>query len=283
MKQIFLSVVVLVLLNNLTPNGLWAQDKISELKKNYTVGVVPQFDSLKLRKIWQPIIKELVRRTGIKLIMKGSPTIPAFEKEFNSGVFNFAYMNPFHVLLASENQGYIPLVNDKGRTLHGILVVRKDSPIKSPKDLAGEVIAFPAPNALGASLMIRAALQEEFHIKIRPKYVQTHSSVYLNVALGEASAGGGVQKTLSQQPEEVQNSLLVLYRTQDFIPHPFTAHPRVPQSIRNQILNAILDMGKSSKGRALLSKVPIKEAGPVSVEEYYPLKKLKLQRFYQKD
>lgn len=283
MKPKVLRIFVLLLIILMAPVNLWGQAKRIEPKKVYTVGVVPQFDSLKLRKIWYPILKELTERTGVRFIIKGSPTIPAFEREFNAGAFDFAYMNPYHVLLASKSQGYIPLVKDKGRTLHGILVVRKDSPVKSPKDLEGKLIAFPAPNALGASLMIRAAFQDEFHIKIRPKYVQTHSSVFLNVALAEADAGGAVQKTLSQQPSDIKNSLRVLYRTKEVSPHPFAAHPRVSPHVREKVLNAILEMGKSAKGKALLKKVPVAEIGLASMEDYYPLEELRLERFYVKE
>jgi len=249
--------------------------------KVYSVGVVPQFDTITIRKIWYPLIKELTRKTGIQFKMRGSRTIPEFEKEFNAGLFDFAYMNPYHVLLAAESQGYIPLVRDHGKSLHGILVVRKDSSIKSVKDLEGKRVVFPAPNALGASLMIQAAFQDVFGIKVLPQFVETHSSVYLNVALGEAQAGGGVQKTLSQQPSELGDTLKVLYKTKDVVPHPFTAHPRVPESVRAKILSAFLQMRKTPHGKALLSNIPIEKLGQAKMEDYQSLKELKLERFYK--
>ena len=93
-------------------------------QKTYTVGIVPQFEPRKLRAIWIPILKSIEKQTGLHLVIRGSPTIPEFEKELNAGMYDFAYMNPYHIMLANQNQGYIPLVRDTGRKLFGILVVR---------------------------------------------------------------------------------------------------------------------------------------------------------------
>ena len=119
-------------------------------EKSYNFGVVPQFEPRKLFSIWRPVLDELERRTGFKLKMVGSTEIPAFETSAISGEYDFAYMNPFEVMMVSDAQGYEPLVKDGSRHLSGIIVVPKDSPIQSPSELAGKHVAFPAPNAFGA-------------------------------------------------------------------------------------------------------------------------------------
>lgn len=248
----------------------------------YTIGIVPQFEIRHIRKIWNPIINEIERNTGIKLKLVGSPTIPDFEHEFNAGNFDFAYMNPYHILLAEKSQGYIPLVRDNGRKLHGILTVRRDSPIKSVKELDGKKVAFPAPNALGASLLIRSDLANNFKIKINPVYVKTHSSVYLNVVVKQTAAGGGVQKTLNQQKINIQQALRILHKTPEVAPHPLAAHPRVPEDVRNKIKNTLLELNKNTIGQVLLSKIPMKNIGPARMEDYLPLKKFNLDEFYVK-
>ncbi|MDH5660482.1 MAG: phosphate/phosphite/phosphonate ABC transporter substrate-binding protein [Gammaproteobacteria bacterium] len=254
----------------------------AEKKRVYTIGIVPQFEIRHIRKIWNPIINEIQKNTGYKLKLVGSPTIPDFEREFNAGGFDFAYMNPYHILLAQKNQGYIPLVKDNGRKLHGILVVRNDSGINSVKDLHGKKIAFPAPNALGASLLIRANLKNDFNIKINPVYVKTHSSVYLNVVVKQTAAGGGVQKTLNQQRENIKGALKVLHRTPEVAPHPFAVHPRVPEEVRKKIKQTLLLLGDNVIGQSLLAKIPMKKIGSAAIEDYTPLKKFQLENFHVK-
>ena len=251
-------------------------------ENEYTIGIVPQFEIRHIRKIWNPIINEIQKNTGYKLKLIGSPTIPDFEREFNTGRFDFAYMNPYHILLAQKNQGYVPLVRDNGRKLHGILVVRTDSNINSINDLNGKKIGFPAPNALGASLLMRANLTNDYKIKFKPVYVKTHSSVYLNVVVNQTSAGGGVQKTLNQQRINIKSALRVLHRTPEVAPHPIAVHPRVPIKVREAIKQTFLKLGESAIGQSLLSKIPIKKIGAATMMDYIPLKKLNLNNFYVK-
>ncbi|MGD8925559.1 MAG: phosphate/phosphite/phosphonate ABC transporter substrate-binding protein [Thioalkalispiraceae bacterium] len=246
----------------------------------YTLGIVPQYDSRKISQIWQPLIDEINRVSGITLNLVGSPSIPAFERSFEKGAYDFAYMNPYHILVANQAQGYQPIIRDVGRQLYGIIVVRKDSPVTSLQDLEGKVVAFPAPNALGAALIPRYTFAKKFNVKIKPKYVKSHSSVYLNVLLRQAAAGGGVQKTLQGQPAELQDQLRVLYETDKVAPHPIAVHPRVPVKDVEKVRQAILAISKTKRGERWLRKIPINRAGEASLEDYAPLKDMGLAEFY---
>mgnify|MGYP001823989483 FL=1 len=252
----------------------------SHAADSLSVGVVPQFDARHITRVWQPILEEISRLSGIALELQTSSSIPEFEQQFASGAYDFAYMNPYHAILAHQKQGYEPVVRDAGRSLHGIIVVRKDSALTSVEQLDGETVAFPAPNALGASLIPRAEFASKFGIDINENYVKSHSSVYLNVLLGKAAAGGGVQKTLSQQPEEVRAQLRVLYETIGVAPHPLTAHNRVDTHTRDRIREAFLKLGRTDAGKDLLKKIPMKTIGIASIEDYESLRKMDLEAFY---
>lgn len=275
-----LRVFILVLLS---VYSVFSYARHDDNKISYTVGVVPQFEQRKLFKIWQPLLNELEKRTGFALHLVGSPKIPAFEKKFMAGEYDFAYMNPYHVLKAHKSQGYIPLVRDGSRRLKGVLVVKKDSPIQDVKGLEGKILAFPSPNALGASLLMRADLANLYGINFFPRYVQTHSSVYLNVALGQTVAGGGVMSTLRAQPKEVQDRLRVLYETRTMAPHPLAAHARVPVAHREKVKEAWLALATTEAGQAMLSKIPMRTAVPASIDDYTPMQAWGLDAFYVVD
>ncbi|NOR52196.1 MAG: PhnD/SsuA/transferrin family substrate-binding protein, partial [Gammaproteobacteria bacterium] len=224
--------------------------------ERYTFGVVPQFAPSKLHEIWYPILKELEQRTGYQLQMVGTTNIPAFEEGFISGEYDFAYMNPYHATVAMSKKGYRTLVRDQGRRLSGILVVRKESPLQKVSQLQGKRVAFPAPNALGASLLMRADIDQLYQTKIDPIYVQTHSSVYLHVLMGNTDAGGGVLATLRRQPQEIQDQLKIIYRTREMAPHPIMVHPRVSSTVAEAVQQALLEMGNSVEGAKLLARIP---------------------------
>lgn len=254
-----------------------------ETKSEYRVGVVPQFDARRIVEVWQPLLDAVGERAGVRLRLQPAPSIPAFEGELNQGSYDFAYMNPYHLLIANKAQGYLPLWRDHGRQLQGVLVVRKDSPIESLAQLAGKTVAFPAPNALGATLMMRAELQGQHGLQIEPRFVKSHSSVYLNVATGAAAAGGGVQKTLNQQPQQVKDALRVLHRTQGVAPHPLAAHPRVDPAMAKRVQQAFLQLGEGEEGKALMSGIPMKQIGVATLEEYLLLQSLGLDAYYHKE
>jgi len=247
--------------------------------KVLTVGVVPQFDIPRIQAIWRPILDEMEKRTGIKFVLSGAATIPEFERDLIQGEYDLAYINPYQVVKVGERQGYQPLVRDVSQNLYGIVVVPSNSPIQSVEELKNRVVAFPAPNALGATLLMQAELNDRYDVQVVPRYVLSHSSVYLNVALGEAVAGGGVQKTLSQQPKELRDRLKVLYKTDSVPSHPVVVHSRVPDQIRQQLLSAMLVLGQDAAGRELLSKVPIAAVGVATLKDYQPLTEMGLERF----
>ena len=248
----------------------------------YRVGVVPRYDARRNVAVWSPILDDISGRTGLKFELTGTSSIPEFEKEFAQGVFDFSYMNPYHMLRAEREQGYRPLVRGQ-RPLRGVLVVRRDSPYKSARELQGQIIAFPSPNAMGASLLIRADLARQFGIRYEARYVMTHNSVYLNVLTRQAAAGGGVRDTLDGQPEAVRNGLRVLYSTRSLPSHPFVAHRRVPKVVQEQVRQAFLAMGRTAEGRALLASASIEDIQPATWEEYGVLKQLDLEAFYQQE
>lgn len=249
-------------------------------EKVYSVGVVPQFEVRRISEIWQPVLDEVSRRSGIQLVLKTSSSIPVFEQQFAAGVFDFAYMNPYHAIIANKKQGYTPILRDTGRNLFGIIVVKKDSPIKSITELNEKTVAFPSPNALGATLLPRAEFSRKLNIKVDGIYVKSHSSVYLNVLLGKVAAGGGVQKTLSQQPDEIREKLRILYKTTGTPPHPVTAHPRIEKNLQVKVKNAFLELGDSDAGRKLLANIPMKKIGVADIDDYDILKEMGLNEFY---
>jgi len=245
----------------------------------FTIGVVPQFTPVEIYERWGPLVKELENRTGLKFELKTYKSIPEFEKAFLKGELDFVFMNPYHQVMAYKAQKYIPLVRDK-TPLTGILVVRRDSPVKEVKDLDGKVIAFPAPNAFAASLYMRAILTEKFKIKFTQEYVKTHDNVYRQVILGKAQAGGGVNNTLLRQPEEVKRELRILYETPSAAPHPLSVHPRVPKEVKDKVKTAILDMANEPSMKDLLDRVQMPNPVPADyARDYKPLEKLNLEKY----
>jgi phosphonate transport system substrate-binding protein len=244
-----------------------------------TVAVVPQFRAEEIHRIWAPLLARVAQETGQPLSLVVPANIPAFERSMLAGEPDFVYANPYHAVMGHRAQGYMPLVRDS-TLLTGIVVVRADDPIRTVAELDGKTVAFPAPNAFGASLWIRALLAEREKINIQPAYVKTHSNAYRSVLAGLSAAAGGINLTFDQEPPEVRKALRVLMETPGVPPHPFAAHPRVPAATRRLIAETFIGLVADRDMRELMNDIPW--VNPVAADyarDYQPLESFGLDRY----
>jgi phosphonate transport system substrate-binding protein len=246
-----------------------------------TLAVVPQFTPVDINRRWTPLIERLSADTGLPIELRTYKRIPDFEKDMLAGQPDLVYLNPYHMVMAHKAQSYIPLVRGE-EMLAGVLVVRRDGPIKSIQQLNGQTLAFPAPNAFGASLYMRALLTRKFKVAYKSNYVGTHQNVLRQVAMGEAAAGGAVMLTYQREPEGLRNQLTVLYETPKAAPHPLAIHPRVAAADRLKLKNALLRLAKDPAGAALLKEAGLSQAIAADYDsDYAQLDELGLETFVE--
>ncbi len=248
----------------------------------YSFYAVPQLAVSNMYEAWTPVLDRVGKQLNLCFDLKVLPGVPSFEQDLYLGKPDFAFMSPHHLLQSRISQGYIPIIADGKNQLSGIIVVRKDSGIKSIQDLNGKRMAFPSPNAMAASLLIRANL-ERSNIKIIPEYVKTHGNVYRSVAIGDYIAGGGINNSFKRETEQLQNQLHILYETQKISPHPIAVHPRVPEKIRREVAISILELGKDPSMAEQLDRIQIPKPIEASYErDYKKLENLRLEKFVEK-
>ena len=268
-----------LLLSLLTALCALGGSRPTQAADSYSVAIVPQFPAVEIHRDWSPLLERLKKETRLNFTLTIAASIPEFEDTLLVGQPDFAYMNPYHQVMAKRARGYLPLVRGNN-LLTGVLVVRRDDPIKTVSELDGKDIAFPAPNAFGASLWIRAMLAEQAKIRINPVYVKTHSNVYRYVTAGRSAAGGGINNTLADEPEEIRANLRVLMETPGVPPHPLSANPRVPERVRKQVTEALLRIAAEPGGQAMMAGVQMESLRRADyTRDYLPLEKFGLDRY----
>lgn len=245
----------------------------------YTFGVTPQFEQRRLYATWKPILDAVEKRTGVRFRFMSEFSVPKFEQSVARGAFDFIYVSPYHIYAERSRQGYMPLVRDQA-PLYGIVVVRRDSPLQGVPDLAGKSLAVPSPNAIGASMLVRADLERGHGVRMTLVNAKSHSSAYLHVVNKLAEAAGGVEKTLAEQSAAIQGQLRTLFKTRDFPSHPIAAHPRVPEALREQVRQAFLDLSATPDGKRLLGEIPMSNAVAASLRDYQVFRALDLDAYW---
>lgn len=241
----------------------------------FTFGVVPQQSAAKLAEKWTPVLRYLSEKTGYRLDFKTAKDIPTFEKRCATGEYDLAYMNPYHYTVFHKTAGYKALAKEELKSLKGIIVVRKDSPIQKLEELNGATLAFPSPAAFAASVITRAKFSS-LGVDISPRYVSSHDSVYRAVAKKLFPAGGGVPRTLKNVTPEIRDQLRILWTSQGYTPHAIAAHPRVAENVMTALLKAMTEMKNDPQGQQLLANINFKGLMPATDEEWNDVRDLQL-------
>ena len=241
-----------------------------------TVGVVPQQAASDLAQDWIPLLRELSALSGCEFRFATAPTIPEFERRLSRSEYDIAYMNPYHYVVFNKQPGYVAFAREKDRKLRGLLVVRADSKISSVAELAGREVVFPSPAAFAATVIPLAELAKS-GINVKPRFVASHDSVYLNVTRGFAAAGGGIERTLESIAPEVKADLRVIWRSAEYPPHAFARLPSAHEAIGELFVASMQKLSLTPQGRDMLAKISFKGVVAALDSDWDPVRALDIR------
>ena len=250
--RFYLLLVVLCLMSS---QSVYADNKADI--RTITFGVVPQQAAAKVAAKWVPLLRYLEEKTGFTVVFRTAKDIPTFEQRLIEGEYDFVYMNPFHYTVTHKMVGYQAITKARDTKLKGIMVVRKDSGIKTFDDLKGKTLAFPSPAAFAASILVQTELRNK-SVDFTPKYVSSHDSVYRAVAAGIYPAGGGVIRTFKSVDAKIREQLQVFWISAGSTPHAIAHHPRIDKEVAESISKALISLNDSPQAASILSGLKIK-------------------------
>ena len=246
------------------------------LDRPISVGVVPQQAPSDLARAWLPILASISKASGCTFRFATAPTIPEFENRVGKGEYDIAYMNPYHYTVFSASPGYQAFAREKDRRLKGLIVVARDGKIKDVADLTGREVAFPSPAAFAATIIPLAELKKA-GIEVRPVYVASHDSVYLNVSRGFYPAGGGIVRTYNAIAPEVREKLAILWESKEYAPHAFAALPSLDPAVRDAFFNGMQALEQDDRGMAMLDVLRFKGVEAAVDRDWDSIRALNLQ------
>lgn len=233
-----------------------AQSALAANEKTYKFGIAPQQSATTLIEAWSPLINKMQKDCNCKIEFITAPSISEFEENILKAQYDLIYLNPMH-FVNSTKLGYTSLVREEGRKLKGIIVVHKNSQIKSLEDLRNKKIAFPGETAFAATVLVRKKFEKK-NIHILPVYVKSHDSVFQNVISGLLPAGGAVNRTFDGLPDEDKVKLRILDSTDEVTPHPIAINKKIPKSMQDIFLTTLTGLNKTEEGQKILEKIQLK-------------------------
>jgi phosphonate transport system substrate-binding protein len=216
--------------------------------------------------------------------MEAARDHPTYEAKLHERKFDLAMMAQYQAVSA-EKMGYVIFGKIGGEEARGIVIVRKDSGIRTVGDLRGKPISFSSPTAIAALMckvaLMKAGLNVEKYAK--PVYVGTLDSVVMNVYSRLAVAGCVWPPTLEElkrQRPEVVDALAIGWRASPRGNVAFAARDDMPKADVSAIAKAMFDLNQTQQGRVILAHLDIPQIEPANSKTYDPVRKF-LQEYKQ--
>ena len=164
--------------------------------ETYVFGVHPYRNPAELANIFKPLISMLEAETGAKISFRSAKDFKSFNQAIVNGEIDIFYTGPtLYAELSDQHPDKVRLLGtflDKGKsTFKGVIVAKKDSPIKSLADLRGKKFAFGDRDST-LSCYIPAAMLMDAGVFDSMKYDFTGKpdNVANSVLQGQHDAGG---------------------------------------------------------------------------------------------
>lgn len=244
-------------------------------KKEIVFGVLPIVSTQKLIARFSPMASYLSEQTGHPVKLVTAPSFASFKQRTELGTqYDLLFTAPHFYYMAQRKAGYKVIVRVAAPNMKAIIVVPKESNIKTLSDLKGKKLSTTAPVAL-ATLMIKAHLTKAGINSAKDLslvHTPSHNASLISAYKGITDAGSMMLPPFKRAKKEIKDSVRVLSTTEG-VPHmPIAVSKTLDKSLASKIQTALVQLKSNKKGRALLKHLKWPGFVAVKPNEYDKLK-----------
>lgn len=224
---------------------------------------VPSGDTQDIIVSGDQLAEMISERTGLVIEANVGTDFAAVREAMGAEQAHIGWLNTFNYILANETYGVdVALVTERfGLTYYnGQINVNADAGIEEISDLAGKVMCWVDPNSTSGYIIPRITLAAN---GVDPdtdlaEQVEagSHNNVIIQVYNGDCDAGAtfvDARSAVEEEYPDVNEKVLVLATTTD-IPNDSVAFiPGFPEDMRQQIVDALLDIATTEEGQEALN------------------------------
>jgi phosphonate transport system substrate-binding protein len=231
-------------------------------KTHYVFAIHPLQNPQLLHQKFQPLmtyLEEKIPETTFDI--ETSNDYSDYESKLRAGKFHFSLPNPYHATLSRDWGYHVIAKMGNDELFRGVFIVRKDSPIKTPADLRGKVVAYPAPTALAAAMMPQLYLQKqgiEVETDLKNQYVGTHNSAIMNAYLKQSAASATwpvAWHAFEQSNPKEAADLYVIWQTPTLIQNAIVARHDVQPAVVAQVTQLLTHLQDHPVGQSILKSI----------------------------
>lgn len=253
-------------------------DAQSASAKVFVLGIHPLYNPQRLAEVFTPLADYLTRQLpSYHFIIEASKDYADYNQKLREGQFDFALPNPYQTLLAADHGYTIIAKVAPDDEFMGIILTPKTSALSDTASLKGKAISFPAPSAVAATMLPQWFLFSRGlkpHRDYEVQYVVSQESSILAVANGITQAGATWPppwKQFQQDHPELAAKLVVTWKTQTLPNNGFVARNDIPDSIKQQVVHLLTQLGSHEEGKRILSAMKFDGFEPADRDSYQSL------------
>ena len=213
-------------------------------------GVINQRSVTLTAQTWNPILSYVGEKVGVPLVLKMGRTAPETTAMTARGEHAFAYTN--HMFTTERDRvGYKAILRLQGEPIHGVIVVRDDSPVRKVADLKGARVAFPSKEAfVGYWLPMDHLLKSG--VRVQEVFAGNQEGAMSQLQFGEVAAAAVNRKLLSRYAQREDFRYRVIWTSAPYLDIPIMAHPLLPPRLVEAVRAAFIGMAQDPAGRRAL-------------------------------
>lgn len=226
--------------------GIGAEESV------YRFSPVNQWDINKTAAYWNPIIKYVSEKSGVRLQLKIGRTsadttsyVLAQEVEF---IFSNHLFSPEREVL-----GWKVFGRRNSPELHGQIAVPEESGITRLEDLKGQEVAFAGPEAfIGYKVTYAQLLARGVDVKV--VFGGNQNAAIAQMFAGKAKAVGSNSMLIEGYANRENRKFRILWTSEGYHDLALMASGKVPGKDVRAVANAFMEMHKDPRGREVLHK-----------------------------
>ncbi|MGO9612701.1 MAG: phosphate/phosphite/phosphonate ABC transporter substrate-binding protein [Dissulfurispiraceae bacterium] len=252
-------------------------------KTQLIIGLVPERNIFAQVERFKPLAEYLSKKIGLKVTLKIVPEYGDIIRDFVPLNLDGAFFGSFTYALAHARLGLEVLArpeNLKGvSTYFGVIFVRRDSRIRTIKDMKGKRFAF-VDKATTAGYLLPLAYFKQNGIKNYKAYFKetyftgTHEDAIMDVLNKRADIGAAKNTEfdrMASADRRIKNELVILVSSPEVPENALAVRKDLDLTIKTRLKEALLRMNDEPEGREVLEKLGDRRFIETIEKDYEPV------------
>jgi phosphonate transport system substrate-binding protein len=242
------------------------------------IGLIPEQNIFKQVERYEPLADYLSKKCGRRIKLKILTRYGNIVGNFVSLGMDGAFFGSFTYALAHRKLGVEVLARPEGfdgtSTYHGLIFVRKDSAIRTIRDMKGKRFAF-VDKATTAGYLLPLAYFKSYKTHLRETYFTgTHQDAIYDVLNKKADIGvtkNTIYKRVSKADRRITHELVILEKSPDVPENGLAVRKSLHDSLKHSLKEALLNMHDDPNGKNILKDFEARRFIETRDDDYEPV------------